>query len=100
MRYVGVSNFDVAEMEAFQRGRKLDALQPPYHLFRRDIEAAILPYCLEHGIGVLVYGPMAHGLLTGHMARQTRRSNPATGGRRARCSAGTPSCESSPPSTS
>jgi aryl-alcohol dehydrogenase-like predicted oxidoreductase len=72
VRYVGVSNYDVAEMEAFQRGRKLDALQPPYHLFRRDVEHTILPYCLQHGIGVLVYGPMAHGLLTGRMTAETR----------------------------
>ena len=43
------------------------SLQPPYHLFRRDIEEEILPYCQEHGIGVLVYGPMAHGLLSGNM---------------------------------
>jgi aryl-alcohol dehydrogenase-like predicted oxidoreductase len=71
VRYAGVSNYDVPEMEAFQRGRKLDALQPPYHLFRRDIEQAILPYCAGHGIGVLVYGPMAHGLLTGRMSRNT-----------------------------
>jgi len=72
VRYVGVSNYGVAEMEAFQRGRRLDALQPPYHLFRRDIERTILPYCLQHGIGVLVYGPMAHGLLTGRMTAETR----------------------------
>ena len=43
------------------------SLQPPYHLFRSDIEEEILPYCREHGIGVLVYGPMAHGLLSGNM---------------------------------
>lgn len=71
VRYAGVSNFDVPQMEAFQRGRKLDALQPPYHLFRRDVEQAILPYCARQGIGVLVYGPMAHGLLTGRMTRET-----------------------------
>jgi aryl-alcohol dehydrogenase-like predicted oxidoreductase len=71
VRYVGVSNYDVPEMETFQRGRKLDALQPPYHLFRRDIEQGILPYCVQHGIGVLVYGPMAHGLLTGRMTPET-----------------------------
>lgn len=39
--------------------------QPPYYLFRRDIEGAILPYAQQHGIGVLVYGPLAHGLLSG-----------------------------------
>jgi aryl-alcohol dehydrogenase-like predicted oxidoreductase len=64
-RYVGVSNYGEAEMERFERRRKLDALQPPYHMLRRDIEAEILPYCQRRGIGVLVYSPLAHGLLTG-----------------------------------
>src|SRR3954447_14859796 len=65
IRYVGLSNFDVEQMQAFARIRKIDTLQPPYDLFRRDIERAILPYCQQHGIGVLVYGPLAHGLLAG-----------------------------------
>jgi aryl-alcohol dehydrogenase-like predicted oxidoreductase len=71
IRYVGVSNYNVAQMEAFRRARKLDALQPPYHLFRREIEVEILPYARQHGIGVLVYGPLAHGLLTGAMSEAT-----------------------------
>lgn len=65
VRFAGVSNFDVAQMEAFGRVRRVDTLQPPYHLLRRDIEAEVLPYCRAHGIGVLVYGALAHGLLTG-----------------------------------
>jgi len=71
VRYVGVSNFDARQMAAFQQIRPLDTLQPPYHLFRRDIETSILPYASEHGIGVLVYGPMAHGLLSGRMNETT-----------------------------
>ncbi len=67
IRYVGVSNFDARQMAEFERTRKIDGLQPPYHLFRRDIEQEILPYCVEHGIGVLIYGPLAHGLLSGRM---------------------------------
>lgn len=70
-RYVGVSNYGVREMEAFRAHGTLDALQPPYHMFRRDIEDEILPYCREHGIGVLVYGPLAHGLLTGKYTPDT-----------------------------
>lgn len=65
VRFAGVSNFDVAQLEAFGRIRRVDTLQPPYHLLRRDIEAAVLPYCGAHGIGVLAYGALAHGLLTG-----------------------------------
>jgi len=67
IRYVGVSNFAVEEMAEFEKKRKIDGLQPPYHLFRRDVEEEILPYAAEHGIGVLVYGPLAHGLLSGRM---------------------------------
>jgi aryl-alcohol dehydrogenase-like predicted oxidoreductase len=71
IRYVGVSNYNAEQMRAFERTRKLDALQPPYSLFRRDIEREILPYCQQHGIGVLVYGPLAHGLLGGSFTPQT-----------------------------
>src|SRR6202049_4113853 len=71
IRYVGVSNYNVEQMRAFERTRKLDALQPPYSLFRRDIEREILPYTRQHGIGVLVYGPLAHGLLGGAFTPQT-----------------------------
>ena len=71
IRYVGVSNYDAEQMRAFEQIRKLDALQPPYSLFRRDIERDILPYCQAHGIGVLVYGALGHGLLAGTYTPQT-----------------------------
>ena len=72
VRFVGVSNYDARQMTAFQQIRPIDTLQPPYHLFRREIEGTILPFAREHGIGVLVYGPMAHGLLSGRMTEATR----------------------------
>lgn len=65
LRHVGVSNYDVAEIAELGRTRPVETLQPPYHLFERSIEDEVLPYCAEHDIGVLVYGPLAHGLLTG-----------------------------------
>jgi aryl-alcohol dehydrogenase-like predicted oxidoreductase len=65
VRHVGVSNFDAEQMEAMSRYIQVETLQPPYHLFRRDIEESILPYTKAHDIGVLVYGPLAHGLLSG-----------------------------------
>jgi aryl-alcohol dehydrogenase-like predicted oxidoreductase len=71
IRFVGVSNYDAREMTAFQQVRPIDTLQPPYHLFRRGIESSILPFAQEHGIGVLVYGPMAHGLLSGGITGST-----------------------------
>src|SRR3954447_19010658 len=72
IRHVGVSNFDAPQMAEFAQTRPVETLQPPYHLFRRDIEADVLPYCREHDIGVLVYGPLAHGLLTGAMDENTQ----------------------------
>ena len=71
IRFVGVSNYDARQMTTFQRVRSIDTLQPPYHMFRREIESTVLPFAREHGIGVLVYGPLAHGLLTGRMTEDT-----------------------------
>jgi len=70
VRYLGVSNFSVAQMRRAQAIAPITSLQPPYHLLRRDIEAELLPYCREQGIGVIVYSPMASGLLTGAMTRE------------------------------
>lgn len=63
--HVGVSNYTVDQMEAFREGGDLDALQPPFSMLRRDIEGDQLRYCRRNGIGVLVYGPLAHGILAG-----------------------------------
>jgi aryl-alcohol dehydrogenase-like predicted oxidoreductase len=71
IRHVGVSNFDEGQMAEFTRTRPVETLQPPYDLFRRDIEAEVLPYCRQHDVGVLAYGPLAHGLLTGAMDENT-----------------------------
>ena len=70
VRWIGVSNFNVEEMKRAQAIAPISSLQPPYSLIRRDIEEEILPYCLREGIGVIVYSPMASGLLTGAMTRE------------------------------
>jgi aryl-alcohol dehydrogenase-like predicted oxidoreductase len=72
IRHVGVSNFDATQMSEFARTRPVETLQPAYHLFRRDIETELLPYCRDHDLGVLVYGPLAHGLLTGALDEDTK----------------------------
>jgi aryl-alcohol dehydrogenase-like predicted oxidoreductase len=71
IRHVGVSNYQPAEMEELAAYWLVETLQPPYHMFHRDIEVAILPYAAEHDIGVLVYGPLAHGMLGGSMDSST-----------------------------
>ncbi len=70
-RFVGGSNFSLQQIQAFEELRHMDGLQSPYHLFRREIETSILPYCEQHHIGVQAYGPLAHGLLTGRYTTST-----------------------------
>ena len=70
VRWIGVSNFNVAQMRLAQQIAPITSLQPPYSLIRREIEQEVLPFCLAEGIGVIVYSPMASGLLTGAMTRQ------------------------------
>lgn len=72
IRHVGVSNFDAGQMDQFSATLPVETLQPPYHLFRRDIEAGILPYAAAHDIGVLIYGPLAHGLLSGSLTADSK----------------------------
>lgn len=67
IRAIGVSNFSVAQMEAFRRIAPLHVLQAPYNLFERGIEAQILPYCRANNIATLGYGALCRGLLSGRM---------------------------------
>jgi aryl-alcohol dehydrogenase-like predicted oxidoreductase len=69
VRWIGVSNFNVAQLKRAQAIAPVTSLQPPYSLVHREIEDTILPYSLREGIGVIVYSPMASGLLTGAMTR-------------------------------
>lgn len=70
VRWIGVSNYDVPQLERCEKIAPVTSLQPPYSLIRRQIEKEILPYCERRGIGVIVYSPMASGLLTGAMTRE------------------------------
>ncbi|TMD02339.1 MAG: aldo/keto reductase [Chloroflexi bacterium] len=70
LRYIGVSNFSVEQMERARKIAPITSLQAPYSLIKRDIERDILPYCQEHNIGVIVYSPMMSGLLSGKMTRE------------------------------
>jgi aryl-alcohol dehydrogenase-like predicted oxidoreductase len=77
IRHIGVSNFDVAEMERLRPLEPITSLQPPYSMLRRGIEGETLPYCLANQIGVIVYSPMAAGILSGAMTRERALSLPA-----------------------
>jgi aryl-alcohol dehydrogenase-like predicted oxidoreductase len=66
IRHVGVSNFSPAEMEELSRTVEVETDQPPFNLFNRGIEEDVLPWCREQDIGLLVYGPLSHGLLSGN----------------------------------
>ena len=72
IRHVGVSNYTPAQVGEFSTVLPAETVQPLYHLFRRDVEADLLPYAAAHDIGVLAYGPLAHGLLGGTMTEATR----------------------------
>jgi aryl-alcohol dehydrogenase-like predicted oxidoreductase len=67
VRAIGVSNHSPAQMEAFRTVAELDAVQPPYNLFEREIEADVLPYAASKGLTVLSYGALCRGLLSGKM---------------------------------
>jgi aryl-alcohol dehydrogenase-like predicted oxidoreductase len=70
VRWIGLSNVDVAQLRACAAIAPVSSLQPPYSLLDRKVEAELLPYCLEHGIGVINYSPMYSGLLSGTMTHE------------------------------
>lgn len=77
VRYIGVSNFSVEQIERVKRFAPVQTLQPPYSLLQREVEKDILPYCERENIGVIVYSPMQTGLLTGKMTRERVAALPA-----------------------
>ena len=70
VRHIGVSNFDVAQMERVAAIAPVETLQPPYSLVNSGAETEILPYARAHRIGVIVYSPMGCGLLTGTISAE------------------------------
>jgi aryl-alcohol dehydrogenase-like predicted oxidoreductase len=70
VRLAGVSNFDVSLLERCEAIRHVDSLQPPFSLISRDAAARQIPWCAEHGTGVICYSPMQSGLLTGNFSRE------------------------------
>ena len=67
VRHAGVCNYNVAQLQEAEKYIKLASNQVPYSMVKRDIEADVVPYCLEHGKSILAYSPLERGLLTGKM---------------------------------
>jgi aryl-alcohol dehydrogenase-like predicted oxidoreductase len=76
VRWIGVSNFNVAQMKRAMQIAPITSLQPPYSLLARKAEAELLPFARAHGIGVIVYSPMRAGLLAGKMTRERAQNLP------------------------
>jgi aryl-alcohol dehydrogenase-like predicted oxidoreductase len=70
VKWIGVSNFNVAQLKRALRIAPVTSLQPPYNLINRKVEPEILPFCKENNIGVIVYSPMSSGLLTGSFSKE------------------------------
>jgi len=71
IRAIGVSNFSPAQMDAFRAVAPLHAVQPPYNLFERGIDADVFPYARRHNLAMLAYGALCRGLLSGRMRADT-----------------------------
>jgi aryl-alcohol dehydrogenase-like predicted oxidoreductase len=76
VRWIGVSNFNAAQLQRAQAIAPVTSLQPPYSLVQHEVEAEVLPWCLANGTGVIAYAPMKSGLLTGKMTMERMASLP------------------------
>ncbi len=82
VRWIGVSNFSPEQMERVMKIAPVTSNQPPYSMLNRTVEAAVLPFCEKHKIGVINYAPMHSGLLTGAMTKERVASFPSDDFRR------------------
>jgi aryl-alcohol dehydrogenase-like predicted oxidoreductase len=86
VRYIGCSNHSAWHvMKALATSQRLNveryvSLQAYYSLIARELEHELVPVCLDQGVGILVWGPLSSGFLTG---RQSRGEQPPAGTRRA-----------------
>ncbi len=77
VRAVGLSNHNVAQLEAAERIGHVDTLQPPFSAIRRETASELLPWCRAHETGVIVYSPMQSGLLSGRFSAERAAALPA-----------------------
>ncbi|HEY3714854.1 MAG TPA: aldo/keto reductase [Jatrophihabitantaceae bacterium] len=82
IRAAGLSNHDVDELERAEALGRVDSLQPPFSAIHRAAAAELLPWTTQHETGVIVYSPMASGLLTGAFSSDRVAALPADDWRR------------------
>jgi aryl-alcohol dehydrogenase-like predicted oxidoreductase len=82
VRYGGVSNFKVSQIDRARAIHPVASLQPPYSMIARGVETELLSYCQEHQIGVVAYSPMQAGLLTGGISKERMANLPEDDWRR------------------
>jgi aryl-alcohol dehydrogenase-like predicted oxidoreductase len=82
VRYIGVSNYNVAQIKKCQAIAPVYSLQPPYSLISQEYGKVVLPFCKENNIGVIVYSPMGCGILTATMTRERIAAFPSDDHRR------------------
>ena len=70
-RFIGLCNFKPTELGAAMAARRLDVVQYPYHILDRRMAEWIFPYVQEHGLGLMPFGTLAYGLLTGGVSEET-----------------------------
>src|SRR5262249_55663635 len=75
---VGLSNHDATQLEKAEKLGHVQSLQPPFSLIRRNAAAADIPWCHTHETGVIVYGPMQAGLLSGTFTAERAAKLPDT----------------------
>ncbi len=81
LRAIGVSNFQLNELKMVRQHAAIDVLQPPYSLLWRCLEDDVFHYCSENGIPLIVYSPLAFGILTSAFIKNGRRSLSETQGK-------------------
>jgi aryl-alcohol dehydrogenase-like predicted oxidoreductase len=82
VRYIGVSNFSIEQIERVRRIAPVASVQPAYNMLHRGVEDGLLNYCAENNIGVVAYSPMCRGLLTGKFSESRLAALPADDHRR------------------
>lgn len=71
VRWIGVSNFDQDLIERCEKIRHVDSLQPHFSMLHRRAREELFPFCESNGTGIICYGPLAYGLLTGAVTKDT-----------------------------